>query len=148
MTARQLTIRKENLPARCEICHQSDEFDPDTLECRRCSNLSLQSVDSGVKRTASHIDIEKALYDRRGPSTRVVMALFFAIIAFIPGICIGPVGPVLGILAAILGSRELNAIKKGHSSREGQALAKISISLGIGSSLFYIFLAMQFCSTN
>jgi predicted Zn-ribbon and HTH transcriptional regulator len=39
-----LTVRRENLPVRCEICHQTDLFDPETGQCGRClefdSNLS------------------------------------------------------------------------------------------------------------
>jgi hypothetical protein len=38
-----LTVRRENLPARCEICHQTDLFDPETGNCLRCSALVLNS---------------------------------------------------------------------------------------------------------
>ncbi|MBX7218524.1 MAG: hypothetical protein K1Y36_01120 [Blastocatellia bacterium] len=31
-----LTIRKENFPTRCDICHQSDRFNPATGTCQRC----------------------------------------------------------------------------------------------------------------
>lgn len=39
--AQGFVVRKENLPTRCEICHQTDVFDPQTGECRRCSKLPL-----------------------------------------------------------------------------------------------------------
>lgn len=32
-----LKVRMESLPARCEICHQSDCFDPQINQCSRCS---------------------------------------------------------------------------------------------------------------
>jgi hypothetical protein len=38
-----IRIRKEKLPERCDICHQSDEFDPETGHCRRCANVALSS---------------------------------------------------------------------------------------------------------
>ncbi len=31
-----MIIRTEYYPTRCEICHQSDLFDPQTNECVRC----------------------------------------------------------------------------------------------------------------
>lgn len=37
-----LTIRRENLPVRCEICHQTDLFDPETGQCGRCEPVNLQ----------------------------------------------------------------------------------------------------------
>lgn len=36
MAAPQLSIRKQNPPTRCEICHQADRFDPATNTCQRC----------------------------------------------------------------------------------------------------------------
>lgn len=32
-----LVVKTESLPKRCEVCHQSDQFDPTTGLCRRCS---------------------------------------------------------------------------------------------------------------
>lgn len=34
-----LTIKRESLPVRCEVCHQTDLFNPETGECRRCSPI-------------------------------------------------------------------------------------------------------------
>lgn len=31
-----LIVRREHLPERCEICHQSDQFDPVANRCSRC----------------------------------------------------------------------------------------------------------------
>ncbi len=36
-----LTIRRENLPVRCEICHQTDLFDPETGNCLRCVSATV-----------------------------------------------------------------------------------------------------------
>lgn len=33
----EILIKKESLPARCETCHQNDEFDASTNYCQRCS---------------------------------------------------------------------------------------------------------------
>lgn len=38
-----LTVRRENLPVRCEICHQTDLFNPETGNCLRCSVVALNS---------------------------------------------------------------------------------------------------------
>jgi uncharacterized RDD family membrane protein YckC len=37
----ELQIKTENQPTRCEVCHQTDQFDPETGRCLRCINLSL-----------------------------------------------------------------------------------------------------------
>ncbi len=34
-----LTIKRESLPVRCEVCHQTDQFNPATGVCRRCSPM-------------------------------------------------------------------------------------------------------------
>ncbi|MBK7994712.1 MAG: hypothetical protein IPK14_15410 [Blastocatellia bacterium] len=36
----KLRILQENLPTRCEICHQSDLFNPQTGDCKRCSKIA------------------------------------------------------------------------------------------------------------
>jgi hypothetical protein len=35
-TSGRLRIKSQSLPARCEICHQSDSFTPTTNSCSRC----------------------------------------------------------------------------------------------------------------
>lgn len=39
MPETELTIVKVNPPERCEICHQADQFDPESGVCHRCSHL-------------------------------------------------------------------------------------------------------------
>jgi hypothetical protein len=34
-----LTVKRESLPVRCEVCHQTDKFNPATGVCRRCSPM-------------------------------------------------------------------------------------------------------------
>jgi hypothetical protein len=43
-------IQRETLPARCEICHQSDSFDAARNHCARCAPL-LSATDSPVPLT-------------------------------------------------------------------------------------------------
>lgn len=38
----KMIIMRENLPTRCDICHQMDLFDPQTGECKRCKKLANQ----------------------------------------------------------------------------------------------------------
>jgi hypothetical protein len=38
---RGMRVRNEGNPDRCEICHQSDCLDPETLECSRCCDLDI-----------------------------------------------------------------------------------------------------------
>mgnify|MGYP001286563086 CR=1 FL=1 len=41
-----ITIKKEKLPERCEICHQKDYFNPINNYCKRCSLSSLTTSDN------------------------------------------------------------------------------------------------------
>lgn len=34
-----LTVKRESLPVRCEVCHQTDKFNAETGACRRCSPM-------------------------------------------------------------------------------------------------------------
>lgn len=36
-----LKIQAEGLPTRCDICHQTDHFDPTRNHCHRCGDLGL-----------------------------------------------------------------------------------------------------------
>jgi hypothetical protein len=39
----EILIKQENLPARCEICHKNDYFDPVENYCLRCKNIIEES---------------------------------------------------------------------------------------------------------
>ena len=41
----EMQIKTESLPERCDICHQTDQFDPKTGKCRRCKEISSQFFD-------------------------------------------------------------------------------------------------------
>ena len=43
----ELKIKRESLAERCEICHQSDQFDPATNRCSRCELVPLNADQSG-----------------------------------------------------------------------------------------------------
>lgn len=38
-----IKLKKEGLPSRCEVCHQTDLFDAFSNSCQRCSNLVKQA---------------------------------------------------------------------------------------------------------
>lgn len=39
-----LAVKRESLPVRCEVCHQTDLFNPETGTCARCSDIVRQGV--------------------------------------------------------------------------------------------------------
>lgn len=41
MSEIQFSIQRERPPTRCEVCHQVDQFDPQTGICLRCESLSI-----------------------------------------------------------------------------------------------------------
>lgn len=44
LLSNQILIRKKTPPTRCEICHLSDQFDPNTETCHRCSGIVLPAT--------------------------------------------------------------------------------------------------------
>jgi hypothetical protein len=44
-----LLIKKEHLPERCEVCHQSDAFDPTSGKCKRCEGLFAEKEEDTKK---------------------------------------------------------------------------------------------------
>jgi hypothetical protein len=42
----KLQIKSESLPERCEVCHQSDLFDPETGHCSRCGNVPAKILNN------------------------------------------------------------------------------------------------------
>ena len=40
----KIKIKSEFLPERCEICHQSDNFDPVKVQCKRCQDIAIESL--------------------------------------------------------------------------------------------------------
>jgi hypothetical protein len=43
-----LTVKRESLPVRCEVCHQTDLFNPETGICERCSVTLIPENDAPV----------------------------------------------------------------------------------------------------
>lgn len=39
----KVKLKTESQPKRCEICHQSDYFDPETNDCSRCESISISA---------------------------------------------------------------------------------------------------------
>lgn len=44
-----LLIKREHLPERCEVCHQSDAFDPISGKCSRCEGLFAEKEEETKK---------------------------------------------------------------------------------------------------
>ncbi|MBI4749689.1 MAG: hypothetical protein HY774_14470 [Acidobacteria bacterium] len=76
-----LIIRQDHPARRCEVCHQTDQFDPDTGLCTRCAGLSLANLsthaDSGTKKNPKFL--YKNVDDCR---MRDLMGLCFLILLF------------------------------------------------------------------
>ena len=41
-----LIVRQDHPARRCEVCHQTDQFDPDTGLCTRCAGVTVSTVSS------------------------------------------------------------------------------------------------------
>jgi hypothetical protein len=51
----KLTIIKESTAQRCEICHQSDRFDPAFNTCSRCNNLNLGDAALNIRNSPAQV---------------------------------------------------------------------------------------------
>lgn len=131
----RIIIRKQTPPERCEICHQSDELDPVTHQCRRCANVPVPA------------DAHSIVQSRDGESASVVAitAMVFGIGAIFPGACIWPLGLVLGLAGIVLGRTEMSAINEGRASRAGQTLAVCGCYCGIAGSIIAMAIGLLYC---
>jgi hypothetical protein len=143
MSAKNLTINKQSLPERCEICHQADEFDPETQECRRCSSLPVQAVIAAkIKKRKGELAYANV---NVGPSARATIAMFLGISSIIPGLCLGPLGMVLGATAFLLGRSELDAIKRNPEHRDNEIFAMVGYYIGISGFIIALLGSIAYC---
>jgi hypothetical protein len=112
----EFTIRKKTSSKRCEICHKTDLFDPNTSECERCKDLVFPQNSKP----------QNNFYRLRTIDFRPIGATVLALLAFIPGLIFPYIGFILGILGFILGFRYLS------NNRDGQSfLAQILSYIGL-----------------
>jgi hypothetical protein len=136
---KELRIKTESLPARCEVCHQSDLFDAATNHCRRCQTLLEAREDHPAKadnlpapglrqrvfraRDAALESLVKRSMRARGiadpgdaTSTEIQERVFFSTIALliVAGAVIGalfhPVGVLIGLVCGLLLGAILGAL--------------------------------------
>ncbi|MFY9224687.1 MAG: hypothetical protein WAQ98_18585 [Blastocatellia bacterium] len=65
----KITIQKEHMPKRCEICHQVDMLDGLSGTCQRCKDLSL---------TISQSNLAQVLDGKKKPLTAKIQMPLFA----------------------------------------------------------------------
>ncbi|MBL8149595.1 MAG: hypothetical protein JNN15_06670 [Blastocatellia bacterium] len=101
---KSLEVKKIYLPSRCEICHQSDLFDPVNNYCSRCS----QALDSLAENPSHRLDkVKRFLID----TILIVATLLGVFGSLIIGLAVGYsifgslgliVGGFCGLLAGII----------------------------------------------
>ena len=101
MTIRQMIIRKAKPPSRCEICHLSDQFDPETEKCNRCADLALPlAITNSVAPVAHSRFIEAPVPLRWLGTTFFLMLAAFMLCAIIE---VPPISVIFFSLAVIFG---------------------------------------------
>ncbi len=80
----ELQIKSQTDPLRCDVCHQSDQFDPLTNQCLRCKAISAQVKTSAAKLNTGDEGVYYANKDYASLTKRLIIA---AIDIPILGIC-------------------------------------------------------------
>ncbi len=119
----RLIVRRERLPERCDICHQTDLFNPVNGYCQRCNAF-----------TAVYFRPQLQVIPKQEPSALSVIAMFLGLISIVPGLCLGPLGLSAGIAGLIASRIEYRRISTDISPKSGQTLVQI----GFWSSLFAV----------
>lgn len=76
-----MKIKAESLPKRCEICHQSDRFDPKTGFCARCANISTEVGQHPVETRSLREEILDTVFGLSmisGPATFMILCAQYA----------------------------------------------------------------------
>lgn len=60
----ELLIKHESLPERCDICHQSDRFDPIANHCLRCASAIAHETAVTISQQAAHTAHYVQAYNR------------------------------------------------------------------------------------
>jgi hypothetical protein len=58
-----LTVKRESLPVRCEVCHQTDKFNPATGVCRRCNEAFDEPVGLMPWFAIGHWNVPEAFHE-------------------------------------------------------------------------------------
>lgn len=105
---RNLTVRSEGQPARCEICHQSDCLDLETLECSRCNGLVLLAEPLYTREAKEEQFSGLVIPFRRTRAARATAGLLAAAVG---ASIVGPVGALFftGLMFFLIGARRVLA---------------------------------------
>ncbi len=82
-----MKIKAESLPVRCDICHQSDEFDAGLNRCRRCRMVVPDTVRLSLKSTKSEKEPSWVTWVRRiqtGLTIWFISSILLILSAFTP----------------------------------------------------------------
>ncbi|HNC46558.1 MAG TPA: hypothetical protein PLU80_20470, partial [Acidobacteriota bacterium] len=122
----KLIIRKESLPSRCEICHQSDLLDLETGQCQRCTSVVQQLNLEKARPAEPEIDEQTAAHIRTADHliTHWILKLFMGSLVTLL-MCIG------GCLSGVY----LAGYTRGYFSGLGLVLLGIGILSGTISVL-------------
>jgi hypothetical protein len=96
-------IKVVSLPARCEVCHQSDCFDPIKNHCSRCADI-VSIKDSYIERTHKRVELPVSEY------IGIVNILRFMLIVFITTSWGASIGCAAGGLIKLNFKNELIAL--------------------------------------
>ncbi|MBX7222194.1 MAG: hypothetical protein K1Y36_19755 [Blastocatellia bacterium] len=101
MTSPHLTIRHESPPERCEICHQADQFDPQTGVCQRCAPLLDRSLVAKAQIPSlpqpfqsvleSHLTMGEGILWTGQPARwhAIILTFFASLLFFLPLLLVG-----------------------------------------------------------
>ncbi|MBL8148914.1 MAG: hypothetical protein JNN15_03180 [Blastocatellia bacterium] len=161
MSKQQLVVKKEALPDRCEICHQSDCFDPQTGHCSRCSLLPVEKIDAADKRQQRpQIRLFHVAGNRPTTSSKLVLSLVASIgsallmfmglflLVFVKLLAAMLLILSLGgsLVGFLLANAELSSIARGQSDQTGEGLATLTrtVSIVVITVLHLIYFLLVF----
>ena len=110
MEKQQVIVKREKTATRCEICHQTDLFNPVTEECLRCNNVekdlmvkpeitpSLWSPRFALLETPNG---EQTLNNRR-QLISITVNIILALVCLSAGLWVGVVIPLANVILAIV----------------------------------------------
>lgn len=139
MAYKEIIIRKQSTATRCEICHQTDQFNLTTGVCSRCADLTIQPTQDNYTPVVVSQSEDSA-------SFTALFAAIFGITAFVPGLCFPPLAVALGLIGIILGRTENTNIQNGLNSRAGENFTYIGIYCGLVSFMIGLVLTILIIS--
>ena len=129
----ELQIKAESLPERCEVCHQTDCFDPVNNHCTRCAGVSV-TVPSSLSNSGPYIEAVNQARQVKTGGTMALLCIITNILVWGSFNRLTVIGMIVAVMMLLRGLNILRILRKVNSSDPDWMITRKRILTGILTS--------------